>query len=446
VILEHVRSLYLERAAKRGTAKGNPTGSQLGTCCAQLQQLVWRDRTKPELLQPRAVMTFEMGDEIEAWLSRAIGAKFPGLWGLRGETFYCPLPFPDGIPEAEILTAFAAKIGERLPDNSRRLWGTVVERFVPPKIEQIAGKLRVRGVGHGERDWRGLCLEPRTRTLWVPVSIDGVVLHKDYGLTLVEAKSMSNWAFRRALVGDMEYRYRAQLLGSIRATGFGAALWLAFRKETMHAAEVAFARAATGAVVTLTALNGQKEAYHVKDPKRFLVEPVGGGAAVKLDRARDGQWEIAEVEAPWSVFHDDRLLEDIRQRVFRVILSGPSGPWYREAGPPSFTCSDCAGTGVQKFRKGTAIPLKEPKPCGACGKTGFVEERELPAFPCGYCSVAMTCWAPANVTRTIDARPHLLVRRADYERSGLTFVSPEPTAVALLPEETEEEAAVEEAE
>ena len=42
-----------------------------------------------------------------------------------------------------------------------------------------------------------------------------------------------------------------------------------------------------------------------------------------------------------------------------VLFDGDPAMLQREYGPPSFTCSDCEGTGTQKFRKGTIVPLKK---------------------------------------------------------------------------------------
>lgn len=446
-----VRALYQQKAAKE-SGRGNPTGSKLGTCTAQLQQLQWRDllNVPPAPWQPRSVMTVEMGRLLGGWMAGAVGQSFPGLFGLKEQPFYLPIPYPDGIKADEVERVFRAKIEERLRDNSRRLWGTALgpkDKFAPPKVELLrGGQLKTTGIslGNPQKDWRGLVLEPRRRMLWTPVFVDGVLNHPEHGLAVVEDKTMSTPAFRRAVLGRMDYGYRCQLLAATRATGFDAAVWLCLRKETAHWAEITFLKKHAGVRVDLIRTSGVRETYMVADADRGVLQrqlppPDGEAAAlppptVELNKF-DAAWDTALV---WTPFDEGAVLEQMHERAWRVVLStadkGAEG-WLREYGP-DFACPTCDGTGTQANAKTTGQPLKAgPKPCADCGATGQLEEVELP-WQCAYCDVNGNCWGKAGVRLELDTRPHYLIKRDAYGASGLGFTPPEREAA---PVESEEE-------
>lgn len=428
MILESLRDRYIALGRKRA-GRGNPTGSKLGTCAAQLQQLMWRDRIDPPPApwQPRSVMTVEVGDVLGRWLRENIGHAFPGVWGLHEQPFYLRLPYPDQVKPDEVERVFGARVTERLPDNSRRLWGTLLgpkDRFTPPKVERLkGGQLKLTGISLGavpERDWRGLVLEPRRRALWTPVFVDGVLAHPDAGLAVVELKTMSTPAFRRAVLGQMDYGYRCQLAAAVRAPGFDAALWLTVRKETAHLAEIAFTRKPGATRVDLVRPSGARETFLVRDADRALLEPAGGaGDPITLDRMRDAWWDTAFT---WTPFDDEAIFREMATRAWRVILSDPDAenPWWREYGPV-FTCGLCEGTGRQSKAKRTGVLLKGgSKPCIECHATGVLDEAELP-WQCAYCDVVQACYGRAGVTLEIDSRPHYRIRREAFEASGLAF-------------------------
>ena len=454
MIVEGVRALYQQKAEKE-SGRGNPTGSKLGACTAQLQQMMWRDHldVPPAPWQPRSVMTVEMGRLLGEWMAGIVGQSFPGLFGLKEQPFYLPIPYPDGIKPDEVERVFGLRVGERLANNSRRLWGTLLgpkDRFTPPKVEILkGGQLKTTGIslGNPQKDWRGLVLEPRKRMLWTPVFVDGVLNHPEHGLAVVEDKTMSTPAFRRALLGRMDYGYRAQLLAAVKATGFDLAVWLCLRKETAHWAEITFLRKHAGVRVDLIRTSGVRESYIVADADKGILVPAEGEAkgrdlnlldAIEINK-RDATWDTALV---WSPFEEGALLEQMYQRAWRVVLStadrGAEG-WLREYGP-EFACRKCAGEGKLTCRQchGTGVTPKLRKPCGPCGGamtlpcepckgTGQLEEAELP-WQCSYCSVNENCWGKAGVRLEVDSRPHYLVRRDAYLASGLGFVPPEREA------------------
>ena len=452
MIVDLLREGYVLKAKERGQS-GYPTGSRLGKCGAQLQQLLYPSLGRPEPWQPRSLMAMEAGDIHAAWMNRNIRAAFGGLWGLREQPFFFPVPIGDEYRGQNVLESLEEKFAREWGVEGR-LWGTVFPGFYPPKIEETpAGKLRVGGLDQ-EINGRalnkiGMVLDPdakdvegrRHPTIWVPTYIDGAIRHPAAGLTVVEEKSMSNYQFRRALLGYVDYEKRAQLAGMVTAMRVSSALWLCNRRETMHLAEIAFLRRAQRTLVRLRNLSGEWDTFVVTDRthekvRRVTAEGLEPSGAEDEALPGDAAWDIAEAQTPW----DDELVPQIQRRVLAVVLfDGDPTALLREYGPPSFTCSDCEGTGTQKFRKGTTIPLKKAKACQACGQTGAVEKREL-SFPCSYCQVAMSCFASAGVERVIDSRPHLFITRENWEKSGLTFTPPEPPVLVPAVGEDEEEA------
>ena len=67
---------------------------------------------------------------------------------------------------------------------------------------------------------------------------DGVPTLERYGRTVAELKSMSNYGFRNALQGKVDYGYRCQLNSYVVGGGLNNALWVCYRKETSHLLEL----------------------------------------------------------------------------------------------------------------------------------------------------------------------------------------------------------------
>jgi hypothetical protein len=195
------------------------------------------------------------------------------------------------------------------------------------------------------------------------------------------------------------------------ATGLDC-VWIVKGKDTAHLLEIAFLRGQDKTRVTLTKTNGQQETFLVPRPG-LAVDLEGRPVEIQENET----WDVGEVWTPW----EPGLLDEARRRVLDVLLFEPAGDkaWMREYGP-DFQCPTCDGTGTQTNRKGGSEPLKKPKPCETCGQTGLLEEASLP-WACGYCSTVRHCWAPAKPRLEIGTKPEWIIRRADYEASGLTF-------------------------
>ena len=144
--------------------------------------------------------------------------------------------------------------------------------------------------------------------------------------------------------------------------------------------------------------------------------------------------------------HDPAILNEIRQRVRDVLFWRPGQPLIREYGP-SFACEKCRGEklvlcGTCKGRGTTPKTLKACGPCGGakmvtcpkCSGVGQLDEAPLP-WRCSYCSVkdAACLGGPLAATGIEDAfrlevsegkAPKWLVKRAAWEKAGLSFVTP----------------------
>lgn len=440
MILSRIRERYLEEESK--VPKGNPTGSRFGKCAAQLQQLLYPGLTNPEPFPPRAKMGLEEGLRIEQWLAGEIAKVMPGAWGLRQQPFYLQVPLD---PET------ARILEERLalpPGTDGRIWGERRDSFVAPQITRLlnAGderqRYRVRGIGH---ESEGIILDMTGPCAWLPLYVDGLVDHPTYGPAVVEVKSMSNFAFRRATQGQMSYENLCQMAGALRATGFQSCVWFCYRKETSHLVEVAMTLSHTGrAIVTVALTSGVMERYLVEVP---ALEDDDEDSAPTLALVQRGDtplptpeptpfpgdrlWDIAGVELAFS----EALITEIAERMRKVIRVAP-GTWDREYGP-SFTCAKCHGSGrvTCGYCKGTGLSKGTgPKPCGAqgcvagvktcsgCSGAGSLEQTTLPNYPCGYCAAVRNCWPFARLELT--DKPRFLVARADWNAAGVSFTSP----------------------
>lgn len=405
------------KRARPGT--GNPTGSAFGKCTYQLQALRYPNLSKPTTTRARGLMVFENGDLLEKWWSEKIEQAHPGMSGFQQEPFYFPVPI--GKPEAdEIQRRMNLRYG--VPGG---IWGRVVRGFSPPWIKAEDGKLVFRLMADGAKKI-GFVLDPDRMILYCPTYIDRAMISQDGTLTAIEKKAVSSFAFKRMLLGVVDYQKQCQLAGIAEALQCDVAM-LAVRKDTMHLLELYYTRDGFNKTLVKILRSNKQEEHFMVDNGRLLGED---GAPSKLD---DKDWDAGEVRSPYA----PAVLEEIRARIVRVLLAEDDpATWRREYGP-TFHCKQCGGTGTQTTRKGSKVLLKAAKPCVGCSQSGSMPEAELPEFPCGYCPVVMTCWEKAGVTLDITRKkPKYVVQRGAYEAAGLTFYP--PTMPPEIPEPAEE--------
>ena len=223
------------------------------------------------------------------------------------------------------------------------------------------------------------------------------------------------------LGGSLDYGYRTQFAIQADAANLDTHIGLYYRLETSHAIEVVYSRRAEKIAATFWLSNGQR---------------VDTG---DLEGPRE-EWDEATVEHPF----EPALLDDARARIRRVLRSTADTLPEREYGP-DFTCPKCRGTGQARkcgfctdagITKRSLTAKSGPKsckrckglayhPCGCTG--GRVDEAEL-KFPCGWCPYMASCWSGLvrmELPKQAFGRPHFLIRREDYERSGITYQHPE---------------------
>lgn len=498
MIVDKIHQVLAKESEKR-FERPNPTGSKLGACTAHLQHLCFPDLTRPDPWGPRSILVMEAGKQHERWLGEYIGGIYKKRMGLQQQPFFFPVPIPDERT-ADIIED---RLRRDRDDRTRTMfWGWRNDDFKPPRlIKKENGSYALKGqhlYDHNkpERDQipPSVVLDRQAMLVYVVTRIDAAVDDPQYGLTVVEQKDMSDFGFRRAMLGDVEYRYRCQLLASTLATGFENAIWICLRKHTNHLCEIHFSKRFNRVRVTLTAPNGSQDVYFVANALKGLVQPATNGAPRQLalddvgTLAQPAQepaaqpvpsealWDVAETWTPYS----DADLASIHARILAVLtvqappLADPKTRlpilppvnWFRREYGPTFTCLKCAGAGRRRcgYCKGTGMSARTKKPtqcsrcrpggqdavgvlgsvrCSGCNGLGHLDKVQLPAYPCGYCSTVMFCYGPAKVERIIGRRPEHWVRYDDYVASGIEFFPPEAAAVIDPEDEAEDEVAVE---
>lgn len=413
MILDAIRAGYAQQDLLLQT--GLPTGSRFGTCTAQLQLLRWPEISHPTDPPIRTRLIWEEGHLIEDWWARTIERVFPGLSGLDQQVFFFPVPLQPA--EQDHLYWLI---------RARRLWGQILPEFQPTQL----GSEKQTAVGREltvQTDSRltdpkkaGFILDPAHAMLYAPTFPDRIIDHPTIGPCVLESKALSNRGFQRALLGQIDYGKRCQLVGLAEATGLNVCM-LPYRKETAHLAELLFLRGQQATRIEVILLNGLREIYYVGDDSQVINE-YGDPAQFP----GEAQWEQA---ITWTPFDRD-VIADIQARILKVLLVSQQGPWLREYGP-NFQCAKCEGVGGKPCGhcKGTGHGTK--KLCGHCQGTGvlgckscdggIVEETEL-GFPCSYCPVIGACYPFA--TLTLDTKPHYRVTRKAWQEAQLTFSPP----------------------
>lgn len=440
-VLDHYESDDKEMKRRRQPGSGNPTGSAFGKCAAQMVLLRYKAFGKPEEYRARAVINFEEGDRIEAWLKATFETLIPGLVGSAQGLTYLDVDLTD-----EEVAALRPHIGGDWGDP-HRIWGEIRHDFAGgrPRINE-QGKLVARQLNPKA----GFILDPTKKKLWAPIYVDFAVKTDDLGHAIVEIKSVSDGTFRRALLGELDVTKKAQAAGIVEATGLPFVL-LMYRKMTGHLLEIAYLPAGQREVrVRITRHNRMIDEYRVPVGTDTVLTPEGQPTHLPPD----DDWTIGEVWTP----HDPALLAEIRQRIKTVLLWRPGDALPREAGP-SFHCLKCSGRGEKVCGQchGTGVTAKLKKACGPCGgkKTaaceacagaGQLDEAPLPPMPCSYCPVKATaCYGEPLVATGIEEAfrlevaegraPKWIVKREAWEKAGLSFVTPpsqrkpEPAAV-----------------
>ncbi len=197
---------------------------------------------------------------------------------------------------------------------------------------------------------------------------DGVPTLETYGRTVAELKSMSNYGFRNALQGKIDYAYRCQLNSYVVGGGLNNALWVCYRKETSHLLELFCSK-------------------KIEKIETRILTPSGGWLQYTPESPiEDDEWQRAEVTHPF----DPKLHEEVVARFQKVIHATPTNLPDREYGP-KLVCEKCDGNGFYLTEK-----KQIKKPCTACEETGKILEPKL-GFPCSTCRFKKHCWPEAKL-------------------------------------------------
>lgn len=416
-------------AKRRHPGTGNPTGSALGKCAAQMQLLRFPALSNPEPMSARAIMGFEEGDDVEQrMLARARKVYGEALVGFAQALAYWSCPV---TPEQASLITERMAMGYREPGA---VWGRVIRGFRPPRVRVREGRALITPSYPIMVERRtGFVLDPKAGLLWVPIFIDFTLRHPELGPHVAEIKAVSEFEFRRALLGELSYQKRAQLAAIVDATGLPA-FWICQRKNTQHVIEISYSPSVVGKVRVRILLNTRREEVFFVDGGQPVSTTPDGVALWPPDE----EWTFGEVWTPY----DPAILAECRERVVRVLTWDPSQPPYREYGPAPFVCEKCRGAGkvVCKQCKGTGETPKTKKPCGPCGGAkmlpcepcgalGQVAERTLPPMPCSYCAVKAKCFEPAGLEKRFvvsryGQKPAWVIGREAWGKAALTIHTP----------------------
>jgi hypothetical protein len=179
---------------------------------------------------------------------------------------------------------------------------------------------------------------------------------------------MSNYGFRNALQGKIDYAYRCQLNSYVVGGGLNNALWVCYRKETSHLLELFCSK-------------------KVDKIETRILTPSGGWLQYTPETPiEDDDWQRAEVTHPF----DPKLHEEVLARFRKVIHATPANLPDREYGP-KLICEKCDGNSFYLTEK-----RQIKKACTACNETGKILEPRL-GFPCTTCRFKPHCWPKAKL-------------------------------------------------
>lgn len=409
--LRHFESLPPERFRSLGA-------SSAGSCARRLAMGHFPERFTPEPMTARRRARLMAGSAFEKICQGVIQKELPAH--AAGETaFLWPIPV-----DTDTMASAMEKVA----------WGRLSGHVLPHMNPNDIPRWRTACEEKGMTRLGGIVLDPERNVVFLPALADGIADTEDhypglrYGLGTQEFKTMATAGFRRVLRGQVDYGYRTQFAVQVDAAKLDTHIANFYRLETSHGIEIIYSRRATKVRATFTLTSG------VQIVTEGTVKP-------PVD-----EWDEVVIEHPF----DERLLDDARARIARVLRSTADALPEREVGP-SFVCDDCGGSGIAKCaycdENGVSKRAKDGKACKAKGceggsrqctacERGALQETELP-FPCnGWCPFTESCWVDqAGVplyriempTKPGDAggRPKFLITHEAFTRSGITFTKPE---------------------
>lgn len=168
---------------------------------------------------------------------------------------------------------------------------------------------------------------------------------------LGEIKTMSNFAFERALNGEIDLAYCCQAWTYTVANNLNPIVFVCVRKETRHICEVIFDRNAKNTVVT----------------QRYGGDP--------LELAREDPMLIAEIRSPFDESVEQRVKSTIRAVLGATASDLPAGVRAVEAETLSVQGRAKAEEAAKLYGPGVQNS----------SWWKFETGRQIAGFPCSYC-------------------------------------------------------------
>lgn len=326
MIIEHLESLLRQEAEERAARPNNPfRASSAGRCiregCFDLLGL------KGEPLQPRRMLVLKGGstihdDLLTPLLKKALDWRFVD--------------------------------GAELGDNHVEIDGAKISYHIDGAFQW---NFEYSGVDSHSGDS-------------IPVVADQV--------GIVEIKSMSDYAFNRALKGIIDHEYLCQAWCYFKGTSFNPVVFVAYRKETSAMVEIIFDRSANEKVTTQT-LTGDPIALAKSDPILLV-----------------------EIRTPF----DESVEGYVRQRIrwLKEIRA------WKESNEDlaSFTMAEIPGAdavedevenvhGKAKLQEAVEAAGGKLEVTQSGSWYSFKTGRQILGYPCSYCAFKSRCYPAAEM-------------------------------------------------
>jgi len=177
---------------------------------------------------------------------------------------------------------------------------------------------------------------------------------------LGELKSMSNFAFERAMAGNIDESYCCQAWVYAQQNDLNPIIFICVRKETRHICEVVFDRTAKETIIT----------------KRY------GGNEIEI--AANDPMLIAEIRSPFNEKIEERVRSTIRAVAKCDGLSTL---------PPGVRAVEKETVSAQGKAKAEEARKLYGEPSKVNGQWSYFETgREILGFPCSYCGFHNNCF------------------------------------------------------
>lgn len=190
---------------------------------------------------------------------------------------------------------------------------------------------------------------------------DGAFQTDTGDIGIVEIKTMSDYAFDRALKGEIERSYLCQAWVYHYGTSFNPIVFLAYRKQTSHFCEVIFDRNADAPIVTQR-FGGDPKQLYANDPLL-----------------------IAEVRTPFDASVEEEVRGKFR-RLAAVKTLDDLAPGVRAIEPEVVKVQGAAN--ADAYAKGHPEATNTAK---SGSWFTFETGRRIAGFPCSYCAHIKAC-------------------------------------------------------